>query len=328
MESDIDKLKGFFELKKSLSSKEYQDLLNLLSDEEKQRLKHIELGLSKEDEFILISKLLGKCNSIQKVDQSKYIIKNNMKPPDLLATYKKNSDTSIEDKKNQITIFIEVKRNHKKIWKISNRDFDRRVRYANLNGIPLFFAINFTYANLNLWTLFPANFIKQNNFRISVEQWGNNLFDYLVGNLTIHFKDFDLTKIYSKSAKSISRHPEYGGVERSIISTDDKQFEFLGNDPINLLFYVLNSIKIETISNEKIIRKRHYESQFTTLYQLLIGCIKVVYGTEEDFNIGKYLKKIVENENEIINLDFGYYMLNKMEEIGIAQSFIRDPNIF
>lgn len=278
--------------------------------------------------FILISKLLGKCNSIQKVDQSKYIIKNKMIPPDFLATYKKDCDTLDDDVENQITIFIEVKRIHKRYWKISNRDFDRRVRYANLNGIPLFFAINFTYANLNLWTLFPANFIKQNNFRISVEQWGNNLFDYLVGNLTIHFKDFNLTKIYSKSAKSISRHPEYGGVERSIISTDDRQFEFLGDDPINLLFYVLNSKKIETISNEKIIRKRHYESQFTTLYQLLIGCIKIVYGNEDDFNIGKYLKKIVEKENEIINLAFGYYMLNKMEEIGIAQSFIMDPNIF
>ena len=282
--------------------------------------------MNKEDEFILISKLLGKCSSIQKVDQSKYITKNNLIPPDLLATYTKDLDTSIEDQENQITLFIEVKKVHKKYWKISNKDFDRRVRYADLNGIQLFFAINFTFANLNLWTLFPANFIKQNNFRISIEQWGNNLFDYLVGNLTIHFKDFDLTKIYSKSAKSIFKHPEYGCIEKSIISTDGKQFEFHGDDPINLLFRALNST--ETISNEKNIRKRHYNSQITTLYQLLIGCIKVVYGDEDDFNIGKYLKNIVENEDEIINLDFGHYMISKMEEIGIAIAFTMDPNIF
>jgi Holliday junction resolvase len=323
---DLDKLKGIIELKKSLPPTDYQNLLNSLPGEESKRLKHLELGLSKEDEFILISKLFGKCITIQKVDQSKYGVTDNSIPPDLIATY--NLDTSLGDKENQITMFVEVKRCSKKYWKISNRDFDRRVKFAKINGIPLFFAINFTYGELNLWTLLPAEFIKKNNFRIYLMRWCNNLFDYIIGNLTIHFKDFDLTKIYSKSAKSILVHPEYGGIEKIIISANDKQFEFSGNDPINLLFRVLNSTEKERIINEKIIIKRYYDNQIISLYQLLIGCIKVLYGDEENFSIGKYLKKIVDGETEIINSNFGYYMLDKMEEIGIAQHFIWNPDIF
>jgi len=325
---DIAKLKGIIELKKSLPPTDYQNLLNSLSNEESKRLKHLELGLSKEDEFILISKLFGKCITIQKVDQSKYGVTDNSIPPDLIATYKRYLNTSLEDEENQITMFIEVKRCPKEYWKISNRDFDRRVRFAKINRIPLFFAINFTYMNLNLWTLLPADFIKNNNFRIHFMQWGTSLFDYIVGNLTIHFKYFELTKIYSKSAKSISVHPEYGGIEKIIISANDKQFEFSGNDPINLLFYVLNSTEKEKIIDKKIIIKRYYDNQIITLYQLLIGCIEVLYGDEENFSIGKYLKKIVDGETEIINSNFGYYMLSKMEKIGITQHFIWNPDIF
>jgi len=226
-------------------------------------------------------------------------------------------------------MFIEVKRCYNEYWKISNRDFDRRVRFAKINGLPLFFAINFTYMNLNLWTLFPADFIKKNGLKVHITQWGNSLFDYIVGNLTVHFKDFELTNVYSKSKKSmLINHPDYGGVERTIISVDDNQFEFSGDDPINLLFYILNSTETEITTNETTIKKRHYISQITTLYQIIIGCVKVLYGGVEDFSIGKYLEKVVKDKEEIVTSDLGYYILNRMKEIGIAQPFIWNPDIF
>jgi hypothetical protein len=324
---DIDKLKSIINLKKCLSKSEYQQVFNLLSDEEKEKLNYLEFGLKKEDELILISKLLGKCVSIQKIDQSKYDIKGNMIPPDLIATYKRYLDTPLNDKKNQISLFIEVKKCHKERWKISNKDFDQRVRFAKLNDKPLFFAINFTHMNLNLWTLFPSDYIKKNNFKIHIEQWGNSLFDYLLGNLTVFFKEFELTKIYSKSAQSISKHPKYGGTDKITISSENNQFEFSGNDPIILIFYGLTSISDYIEENEKTIRKWHYINQITTLYQILIGCIKVLYENNEDFDLGKYLKKIIEEGDSIINLDFGNYIINKMESIGIAKSFIWNPEL-
>ena len=81
------------------------------------------------------------------------------------------------------------------------------------------------------------------------------------------------------------------------------------------------------IKNKKVIRKKYYYSQFTTLYQILIGCIKVLYGEEENFSLGKYLKQIVDNGDEIIDLNLGYYILEKMEAIGIATHFIMNPEL-
>lgn len=113
-----------------------------------------------------------------------------------------------------------------------------------------------------------------------------------------------------------------------IISADDKQYEFTGNDPIILLFYVLNSSKKDIQISEKVVLRRHYTDQITTLYQILIGCIRVLYEGEASFSLGKYLKDIVEGKNELITSEFGFYLLNKMESIGIAQHFIWNPDIY
>ena len=101
--------------------------------------------------------------------------------------------------------------------------------------------------------------------------------------------------------------------------------------PMALMFLLTIPLMIyiyKKIIDKKIIIKRYYDNQIITLYQLLIGCIEVLYGDEENFSIGKYLKKIVDGETEIINSNFGYYMLSKMEKIGIAQHFIWNPDIF
>jgi len=52
---NLNKLIGIVELKKSLTSGDYKKLLDSLSSEELKRLQHLELGLSKEDEFMVLS---------------------------------------------------------------------------------------------------------------------------------------------------------------------------------------------------------------------------------------------------------------------------------
>jgi len=174
-EFDLSKLKAFRGVKPYIEGEQYEKLLSKLTSQEVTKLRQLEFGLEAEDEFLLLSMLMGRCISIQKVEETRYKTTGDSIPCDFIATYRKEASAPIEDHEGSITMLVEVKRCQKETWSISKRDFDRRQRFAVLNHLPLFYAVKFEVPGLSAWSLFPSAFIKACNHKLHFTQCWNRL---------------------------------------------------------------------------------------------------------------------------------------------------------
>lgn len=325
---DLDQLRNIWNLEGSLSPDGYQELLDRLTPKEFERLRSLGSGLEKEDEFVLISLLLGRCVNIQKFGQPKYASRSDSIVPDLIATYKKDFDTTSDDEANQITMFLEVKRCHSRTWRISRKDFDRRLNYARQYRARLFFAIDFTCLGLNSWTLFSTDYVRMSGHKIRVTQVPDSVLDIILGNYTVYFDSFELEKVYTKGVKSSVTHPEFGGLERVNILYENNKHEILVGskpDPAYLVLYALNSTQKEELRGRTTVVKRSYHNQIIPLYNILLAAIRILNQADSHLVLRNYLKESVPGGKMVVDYHYGHYIIDKYEKMGIAQHFTSMP---
>lgn len=324
---DLEKLKSIYTLRKSLSIEEYDTVKSILSTHEIKKLNELELSLSIEDEFILISKLLGRCVDIGKVDQSKYPQTKGI-APDIHAIFKKDYDTDIDDVSNQIELFIEIKRCYKKTWKISKNDFNQRLKYSNMHNKPLFYAIKFCLANIEYWTLYPANIIKMQNYKIKMIVQPGNHFDYIVGNCQVFTSNFLIEKHYVKEKfddNATFSQKLNGYLSKCIIFDEEKEIELKFNDPfIWSLIYAFSMNEIPQKGKKLEVKQECYK-QISSLYKIILFTIKGIHKyVIPDFSFDKYLHLISNGEEPQIDYHYGWYIVEKLVEYGIGGYFIED----
>lgn len=325
---NIDKLVSIWQLKRHISSERYNSLLEDLGPDELKHLKRLDSSLEKEDEFILICKLCGKCISIEKVNQSKSNLSNKSIAPDLIAVFKKELDTPDDDFEHQLSAFIEIKRCYHRIWKISKQDFDARLRYASRHGKQIFFAIDFAYDGAPGWALFSSSYIRQNGYKIGIEDLKESLFDALTGNLSILFNEFEAEFVYRRNGQQKNVvHPDYGSLEEVNIRIQDNSYSILLETALPMVVVLNNLISgtqqdVIKVNDTTRIRKR-YSTIVANMYYLVLVILRAMHHDDALFCASRYLANVEEPE---IDHRFGYTIVEVLEELGLAQSFIMLPH--
>ncbi|MGH0214470.1 restriction endonuclease [Sinorhizobium meliloti] len=138
-------------------------------------VRRLNVGLPAEDEFMVVSNWLGKCNMIHKLDQHLVPMQAREKyqVPDLLARYSTQS--------NATPVLIEVKAKQAKTLSFQPGYLTRLQAYAEMMAMPLLIAWKFH----SIWMLFEPRHMKKakKNFNISLsDAMRENLFGILAGD--------------------------------------------------------------------------------------------------------------------------------------------------
>ena len=140
------------------------------------KVRRLNIGLPREDEFSVICGWLGKCLLLHKLDQHQLpkSSRAEFQVPDLLAFFATQSTKS--------PVLIEVKSKNAQTLSFSPNAYSKLMNYADLLKMPLLIAWKFH----RLWTLFEAKHLQKavKNFNISFDRaMKENLLGVLAGDL-------------------------------------------------------------------------------------------------------------------------------------------------
>jgi hypothetical protein len=228
-------------------------------DKRMDRITQIITGLEQEDEFAILCRLMGTCQSLVGIDQTPVISNDKEIPPDFLATFspgcsvigKSKADIGLEYK-----CFIEVKSSQKTSYKISKNDFDQRINFAKRYNIPLLFAVRFwATSDAALWVIVESDYLETNNRKLDISALLKGvrhllLDDYFlmpIPNLHVaHYYD-------SKTKESGVKHFMYGSQVKTVLLFQDFQYELPEKDQLffSALFdsYRLKEVQIKKFDN-------------------------------------------------------------------------------
>lgn len=260
MNEDVTKIELAKALKaiKALSTEQQFDIIKktYIQDSEEESVMSAVNGLSEEDEFAMLTKLIGTASHIIGLEQ-RPIIKGDYVVPDFFVNFKMGCLVKGKTAKefNSFKCLIEVKSTKKDNFKIGGSKLQKLRNASELIGHPLFFAIRFLKANQHaVWTIIEDD--KKNTsinvtYQSIIDGVRNVLWDEYV--LTPNPKLLVICK-FSKSSKENSViHAEFGTqIEatftdgKNTISQSKEAFMTCGL----LEAYNLQEIKVEKISED------------------------------------------------------------------------------
>jgi Holliday junction resolvase len=140
------------------------------------RVRRLNVGLPREDEFSVVCAWLGRCLLLHKLDQNQLprSSRNEFQVPDLLAFFSTQNGRS--------PVLIEVKARNAQTLSLKPDALDHLKNYAELLKLPLLIAWKFH----SIWTLFEAKHLRKavKNFNISHDlAMKENLLGVLAGDV-------------------------------------------------------------------------------------------------------------------------------------------------
>lgn len=228
---------------------------SLVPQEHAERVNQIIRGLEQEDEFVILCRLMGACESISKIDQNP-IIKSKEKAPDLLVSFHPGCSVrglAKADIKGKFSCFVEVKSCIKKQYKISANDLKARTDFAARFKLPLIFAIRFTlFQGQSYWIILDSKKLNEQGRKVEVSQVVGTLGSVLLNDYCLFtHPQLHLMQYFSSNTDKISIiHKDYGILVKTVlyipnvepIVLDDIKSVF-----VNAIFenFEMNSVKIE-----------------------------------------------------------------------------------
>ena len=193
------------------------------------KVKRLDIGLPREDEFSVICGWLGRCSLIHKLDQQQTpsSSKKEFQVPDLLAVFDVDG--------NKIKILIEVKSSTKNTLSMRPDYLKKLKNYAALLELPLLFAWKFH----GIWILFDSGRLEKanKNFNISFnEAIKSNLLGVMCGDFSYKLgKGAGLIFKFRKE-KLIKENPtEDGDTQEWLMVVEDVSFtDYLGEKRTDL----------------------------------------------------------------------------------------------
>lgn len=230
-------------------ARKIQEIGNLLgwnSDLETlvQRVKSLDAGLVKEDEFVYLLNWSNKCSLIQKVDQSLITdeVKKQYTIPDLFVVFNKDGQ--------EIPYFIEVKTSKDEKLSWTERYYQGLINYSKLTGHPVLIA--WKWSSFDVWTLFELKHFEKSvsNYKIGFEKaHQESLMSKLAGdyfivpyeNFAINFK-LKKEKLISKNGNEAEWEMQF----ESIYLTGEDGIETTDLDPgiLSVLFSMSSEEKL------------------------------------------------------------------------------------
>lgn len=220
-----------------------------------ERVNQILSGLEQEDEFAILCRIMGTCESISKLGQSP-VIENKEKNPDFLVSFHPGCSVQGLSKKEitgKYNCFVEVKSCRKDIFKISKNDLKARRQFAARFGLPLVFAIRFTlFEGQCYWILIDDKTLQKQGRKVKIDQ--------LIGSLSaVLFDDYCIFTHpglhllhYYKKAINLSgiKHGKYGFLIKTYILLPEVKPIELEDDVSVLINAVLDSFEFKTIETQ------------------------------------------------------------------------------
>ena len=246
--SKLEKLKAIHTLEKDLSKDQLIDLLtrmNVEPDEYQNRIK----GINKENEFLIVLESLKIVKSIIKIDEA----------PNRLFDM---NTTDIElELTNGNKLLVEIK--SKNINKTNGISFSTQYlnsleEFANSKDLEVVFVV----CILNFWMAFKLEYVKQNNNRISFDDYRCSILDKVFGLRSyVFFKGIEMKTVYCKSKiDSLINHNKYGGlVSQTLIYKGKKIYKYNGKN--NLIFLVCCEELHSRLEEINIISREDYTTE-------------------------------------------------------------------
>jgi hypothetical protein len=214
-------------------------------------------GLSEEDEFAMLTKLMGTATHIIGLEQ-RPIIEGDYIVPDFFVNFR--FGCSLKGKSSMdflgFKCLIEVKSTQENVFKIGGSKLKKLRNFSDILGFPLIFAVRFLKVNKHaLWA------IVEDNNRI-VSSLNVNIQDVVDGVRKIIWDEYILTLNqnliviceFSKSSKNKSViHPQYGTQIGAIFTDGKNTLKQTENAFITcslLEAYDLEEIKVEKITED------------------------------------------------------------------------------
>lgn len=298
---------------KSVSSKsQIEQVVNLFSESEDDRIyfERAINGLSEEDEFALLTRLMNTATAIIGLEQrpileGKYII------PDFFVSFKPHCTIKRQSNNNfkEYKCLVEVKSTEKDKFKIGGSKLQRLRNTADKLGFPLIFAIRFiNFQEHALWA-----FIKDDREKTSIDATYNDcvqgvrhiLWDeygiFLNPTLTI------IMEFHTDSVKNTVSHKDYGRQEKLILRTSEKEItiEKVEFQVIYSVFLECFNLKVraeERISNTIYLQYLKPEISLSTLADMVYRINKIA--TNEDgttyYDSSKILVRLDSKENILL----------------------------
>lgn len=154
------------------------------------------VGKEKEMEFYIIMKALRIVKNIWFIDEE-----------ESQKTGEKTPDYEIEFT-DGYKVMLEVKHTSKNKYKISKKNLDERIKYAQSKELDLRFAISIK----GRWYLLPSSYLKEKNGKVSNEDYVKSWLDKEFATCSYMFtRPFKIVSVYSKNKKRLGiQFPPYG----------------------------------------------------------------------------------------------------------------------
>ena len=260
---ELRSMKAIAETMKSVgwTKKEIPDSLRDLVSH--QRFANLGRAIEAEEELILRMRLVEWFRAVVKIDQTPYLLSNELCPADLLVVCPEDRPSFIPQ-----CCLIEVKATKDWSWSISESDFNRRRKFAESCGLPLFYAVRL---GAGAWCLLPSDELEKRERKIGLEDYTTSWWDEFIGDsrmlvvggmtITEHWAALDET------FQPVCVHEEFGGLRSFEIIAGDKKYT--GPFAANPLTHALFSFLPGTESREK-----HPSGKLTVTKQLEPSCLR------------------------------------------------------
>lgn len=286
--SDVELAKRIKELKGIAPAATFDVIMKQLVPEDKiSTVERIISGLSQEDEFALLCKMLNCCSSITPLNQTPIISENEI-VPDFQATFHPGSFLSRASSAGApaFNCMIEVKSTEKLKFKCSRSDIEKRSRFAARYNLPLLYAIRFTAIKDHAyWVVISADDLYDKN-RIDTSDYVDSLGQLLFDNYSIVINSsYTLVRRYSKNKPGIGeRHEALGELQSlDLVNSEGKSYRPSNEDSLVLamLYNIFASTKsyTETYNGESVVYSG-FELRFLTLMDAIYYMNNIISDTD------------------------------------------------
>lgn len=327
---DIENLKRLRELRRKLSNQAWERLQsNLLDPQMTKEFRNYDYGLTNEEEFRFILRLLKHVAKVETINQA------GRRPgqpiaPDYLVVFKKRPDVADSDRSATITAFVEVKRAWASTfrWHISKKDFELRRKYATQRGGRLFFAVKFVSHGWGLWTMFTSEYIESRGLRINLSDLRNSIFDFLSSNLQLHLPACEIEMVYDSERTGPVLHLDKGGLVELRIRMDGKIIETETSSLWRwLLFAFSPSNELESTSGSRTVVTKSYLSQIVPLYHAVDALMCALHQLDDDVERVNFRLNWLEGKSKsLVSVEAVFGLALVMREAGVLQPFRLMPS--
>ena len=324
--SKLEKLKAIHTLEKDLSQDQLIDLLKKIDFKPSEYQNRIK-GIYKENEFLIVLKSLNIVKSIIKTDEAPNRLFG-MNTTDIELELSNGNKLLVEIKSKNINKSNEIS--------FSTQYLNSLEEFANSKDLEVVFVV----CILNFWMAFKLEYVKQNNNKISIDDYGCSILDEVFGLQSyVFFKGIEMKTVYCKSKMdSLINHNKYGGlVSQTLIYKGKKIYKYNGKNNLNFLLCCeeLHSRLEETniISREDYTTEmRGIKNSEAIVIQEIDMVLSTIYHSVDDNNkpifIDEEVNQSAKNNKHYFNVAQYRKMFDEFSKLGLYYLIIRDSKLY